>query len=596
MSTTDNLAITEVAANVDQKEVVINAGFAQIDNATQKTLAVTFTSNARTLTAGEFTNNFNFRVGTTLSATGTLTLPASMRKFAVDNRANPTHGVVIKTPGSTAATVTVPAAVLTEIVNDGTNIIAPSSVGAVAAGVASVNSRTGAVSLGVSDILAVNAGRIIGNGGTAAAVAAEITIGSGLTLSTGNTLSASVSGGFPITAAGATQSVGQMTVTGTNAGMAVVPNGTGAIMAAIPDATSTGGNARGSYAIDWQVLRSAADQVASGLRSIIVGARNKIAGNTDSLAVGVDNNVSQAQSVALGRANTVSSGTSTAIGDSNTVSGSTSAAIGVSHTVSSSESASIGNGNSVTGGQKSYALGYHLSITSQYSSSVGFVNTVSADSSYAFGANITVSASGSTGIGSVTAMTVDGTGSMVLAAGTNTRAWARGNTGGLFWNNGAVTEANSANRGRGQIEEYVFYGTTSSTTAVQLTTDAGAAGTANVAGLTGDQNGRSIAVADVDLVAINNTTSTASAMVGYVYRCAGLVASSGNTTKTVLAGTTTLTLVATIGSPSALASAPTIAAVSTGNGGFNITFTPPNPNTDAWQVGARLRMLRVQPQ
>jgi hypothetical protein len=60
----------------------------------------------------------------------------------------------------------------------------------------------------------------------------------------------------------------------TNVNAAIVPKGNAAIVAAIPDGTTTGGNARGTYAIDLQLSRSAADQVAGSTYSVIYGGRN----------------------------------------------------------------------------------------------------------------------------------------------------------------------------------------------------------------------------------------------------------------------------------------------------------------------------------
>jgi len=60
---------------------------------------------------------------------------------------------------------------------------------------------------------------------------------------------------------------------------AIVPKGGGALIASIPNGTATGGNARGSYAVDLQMVRNAATQVASGTYSVIVGGINNTATN-----------------------------------------------------------------------------------------------------------------------------------------------------------------------------------------------------------------------------------------------------------------------------------------------------------------------------
>lgn len=207
MTTTPILGITEVAANVNQKEVVINNGFVAVENATQAASSITITGTLRTLSAAEYTGAHDFIIANTVTAQATLQVPATQRSFQVDNSVNPTYGVVVKHAGTVGNTVTVPAAVLGEIATDGTNVRTPSSFGAVVAGVSSVNSRTGAVTLGATDLLAINAGKIIGNPGTAAAASSEITIGFDLALSTAGTLTHAPSIST-ITAAGSNQATG----------------------------------------------------------------------------------------------------------------------------------------------------------------------------------------------------------------------------------------------------------------------------------------------------------------------------------------------------------------------------------------------------
>ncbi len=148
MTTTPNLAITEVATNQTSKEITINDGFVKLDGATQGSIAPTFTSNVRTLTATEFTSNYEIVIPV-LSATGTLTVPLSKRVFAINNRANSSHDVKVK--GPSGATVDVSALSLVELRNDGTNIIAFDGGGAGGA-VSSFNTRTGSVVLTASDI------------------------------------------------------------------------------------------------------------------------------------------------------------------------------------------------------------------------------------------------------------------------------------------------------------------------------------------------------------------------------------------------------------------------------------------------------------
>lgn len=79
--------------------------------------------------------------------------------------------------------------------------------------------------------------------------------------------------------------------------------GTGAILAQIPDSTTTGGNKRGVYAVDWQRSRGAAAHVAAGAYSVISGGlRNKAVDTGSVIAGGTDN-------AATGDYSTVSGGT-----------------------------------------------------------------------------------------------------------------------------------------------------------------------------------------------------------------------------------------------------------------------------------------------
>jgi hypothetical protein len=116
---------------------------------------------------------------------------------------------------------------------------------------------------------------------------------------------------------GTTQSTASIEVstTDTNTGIAIVPKGTGAITAAIPDGGITGGNVRGNYAIDLQVERTAATQVASGLSSVAIGGRNTVS-NTYSIGIGINNTASGASSIAIGSSCQATQSGAYAIGNS----------------------------------------------------------------------------------------------------------------------------------------------------------------------------------------------------------------------------------------------------------------------------------------
>jgi len=64
------------------------------------------------------------------------------------------------------------------------------------------------------------------------------------------------------------------------------PKTTGAILAALPDSSSTGGNKRGSFAVDLQRSRTSSTQVASGNNTAIIGGKDNTATGQYSIALG----------------------------------------------------------------------------------------------------------------------------------------------------------------------------------------------------------------------------------------------------------------------------------------------------------------------
>jgi len=100
----------------------------------------------------------------------------------------------------------------------------------------------------------------------------------------------------------------------TNSALVLAPKGTGAfILGPPPDGTAVGGNARGANAVDLQLNREGATQVASGTNSLVAGLRC-IASGTESIAMGRGCTASGGSAVALGENNTASAGQSTALG------------------------------------------------------------------------------------------------------------------------------------------------------------------------------------------------------------------------------------------------------------------------------------------
>jgi hypothetical protein len=163
--------------------------------------------------------------------------------------------------------------------------------------------------------------------------------------------------------------------TETNSALVLTPKGTGALIAGPkPDGgATTGGNARGAYAVDLQTNRTAPAQVASGINTVAIGVNNTASGG---YAIGYQNTASGADgSVALGSISNASGLSAVAIGRNNTASGvqsyvlgtlSSASAIGAialqdQNTASSTYSIAIGGrGQSNRHGMLSHAAGYFV--------------------------------------------------------------------------------------------------------------------------------------------------------------------------------------------------------------------------------------------
>lgn len=162
----------------------------------------------------------------------------------------------------------------------------------------------------------------------------------------------------------------------------------------------TGGNARGSNAIDIQAARYSATEVASGSHAVAIGMFNTASGS-DSITVGRDNSTSGSYNVNFGLSNWIYSGTteSAAVGLGNEVTGAGGLAFGYANTVFDN----YGNvGGSWYGThQFSSAFGAFNSIEPAATRSYVFGrgNTATATDTGVFGADITNGVTGSLMIG-----------------------------------------------------------------------------------------------------------------------------------------------------------------------------------------------------
>lgn len=144
----------------------------------------------------------------------------------------------------------------------------------------------------------------------------------------------------------------------TNADFVIEPKGTGAIIGELPDSAIAGGNKRGANAIDLQLSRTLATQVASGASSALVGGTSNIANAISSgVFAGNSNTTTRANAVILGGGSNSITGTadnaSILAGSSNSNSGASASIIGGQNNIidNSSYTAIIsGQNNQITGG------------------------------------------------------------------------------------------------------------------------------------------------------------------------------------------------------------------------------------------------------
>lgn len=148
--------------------------------------------------------------------------------------------------------------------------------------------------------------------------------------------------------------------------------GTGSLAAQVADGATAGGNKRGSYAVDWQMIRSVAASIASGLYSVIAGGNNnKAASDYSTVGGGQSNNTNAQYATVFGGFNCTASGVAaTAGGYSCTASGPTSFAHGESTTASASYAVGFGFNNTASG-QHSLTVGNNNFANATYAQTFG---------------------------------------------------------------------------------------------------------------------------------------------------------------------------------------------------------------------------------
>lgn len=193
-----------------------------------------------------------------------------------------------------------------------------------------------------------------------------------------------------------TQSVAVVEVQDANTSIVLKPNGTGAIIANVPDGTATGGNARGTNAVDLQLIRSGANGVASGNYSSVLGGSSNIASGQFSVIAGNTNSASGQSTAVFGQSNNASSNYSTISGgESNTASTNTHATV-------------VGGQGNLASGQFSTVIGGQSNTASGTWGVAGGVGCVASNRSVAIGLTNQATSRYSTALGSYSKTTMNG--------------------------------------------------------------------------------------------------------------------------------------------------------------------------------------------
>jgi hypothetical protein len=143
----------------------------------------------------------------------------------------------------------------------------------------------------------------------------------------------------------------------TDVDLVLSPKGTGALLCHVPDGTANAGNKRGIYAIDLQLVRSAATQVASGDRAICVGS-SCTASAPDTISVGEGVASTNTDSLGFGRAIANSGLRGVALGDSITLAGSDAVLVGA--VISTNQTQAVQFGRNLTSNTDSMKFGRNL--------------------------------------------------------------------------------------------------------------------------------------------------------------------------------------------------------------------------------------------
>lgn len=167
-----------------------------------------------------------------------------------------------------------------------------------------------------------------------------------------------------------TTNAARLLVTGgtTDVDFVVSPKGLGALQAQLADGTLTGGNRRGAQAVDFQMVRASAAQVASGQYAALTGGNaNTASGSNAGCFAGNSNSASSSDTACVGgNSLNASANYASAIGGSSNTASAQSTFIGggQSNVASAQYAAVMGGTNNTASGVRSIAGGFSSSARS----------------------------------------------------------------------------------------------------------------------------------------------------------------------------------------------------------------------------------------
>ncbi len=183
------------------------------------------------------------------------------------------------------------------------------ALGGVIAGSGVTVNAGGTISV-ATGLAAIGADMLLGNATGAGAVPGGVPISANLSLTAGTLdLASAITVGTPASKISFSQAQDLggyhpvvLTASGTsgNVPFVLAPGGVGYLATALSDGSAANGIQRGQYAVDWQQLRSAATQVASGGGSVLLGGEHNTASGNFSVAAGYQSTAGNSYAVALG--------------------------------------------------------------------------------------------------------------------------------------------------------------------------------------------------------------------------------------------------------------------------------------------------------